>query len=514
MATDTRGNPLGSDGLAMADPRGRADPAVVETVLSVLAEAPAGLRLGELTLAPALVRLRARPPDVVRALAQLRTLGLVRLGPLRRWRLTAGSGVAASGPAGPMLTAVAAEVRRAPAVAAEALVPDEAAGATGWAFAVRYLRHAARILAEEERARVAVFADRATELVQPLRPRGPWWPEAEERIVLRVARAALGDPFQAALARRAADEVALVWGLRVRQPQGSETPVWTGLLAWPALWRPADQYIEVEPLTPLPAVDMSALRLRGRDERRRVAEWLGLLAEDDEQAIVAVDPPELGRRLGPLLGGQLRDALDPLQLRYVLPLSAEEGVYNLCALVLPDPTRFSRGAVRELRELAQLVEAGQFRDTALASLFVEDGAADEQVGALYEPLELSGSQLDAARAACGRRLTVVTGPPGTGKSQVVSAIAASVALSGGTVLIAARNHRAIDAVEERLTALGPGWFLRLSSPEGLPAFDWQQLCQYVLAASEQSPEHERAAGYRRRLAELDHARRRADCRTR
>lgn len=50
-------------------------------------------------------------------------------------------------------------------------------------------------------------------------------------------------------------------------------------------------------------------------------------------------------------------------------------------------------------------------------------------------------------------LTVVTGPPGTGKSQAIVAMAASALQAGQTVLVASKNHQALDAVEERLTAI-------------------------------------------------------------
>lgn len=485
--------------------RSEADPVVSEAVLTVLAEAPAGARLDELVRSPAVVRLGVGPSEVMRALAGLHATGLVRLGPLRRWRLAADAGV--SGPAeggldGDVLVAVPANARREAVTPVDSGAEEQVAEGGGWTFASRYLRHAARVLAEEERARVDVFADRAKELVQPLSPRGPWWPEPGEQVVLRIERERLAGPFQAALARRAEDEVAVVWGLRVRQPRGSEVPIWTPLVVWPALWRPDGDHVEIVHATPLPAIDTSALRVRGREERRRIAEWLGLLVDEEGQALAAVDPPELGRRLGPLLGGQLREPLDPLRVRRAMPLSTGEGIYGVLALVLLDRTRYGGGAVRELHDLAAAVERGQFRETALATLFADVPAAEGK-GWLFEPLELSGSQLDAARDASVQPLTVITGPPGTGKSQVVAAIAATAALCGCTVLISSRNHRAIDAVEERLRDPGPGWFLRLSSPDGAPAPDWQQLCRYILAQAENPRAEREAERLRERLAGRD-----------
>jgi hypothetical protein len=47
-------------------------------------------------------------------------------------------------------------------------------------------------------------------------------------------------------------------------------------------------------------------------------------------------------------------------------------------------------------------------------------------------------------------ISVVTGPPGTGKSQVVCSTVANVRLLGQSLIFASRNHKAIDAVVSRL----------------------------------------------------------------
>jgi len=61
----------------------------------------------------------------------------------------------------------------------------------------------------------------------------------------------------------------------------------------------------------------------------------------------------------------------------------------------------------------------------------------------------------AVRYACEAALAVVTGPPGTGKSQAIVSMAASVLAGGGSVLVASKNHQALDAVEDRLGSLAP-----------------------------------------------------------
>ena len=72
---------------------------------------------------------------------------------------------------------------------------------------------------------------------------------------------------------------------------------------------------------------------------------------------------------------------------------------------------------------------------------------------MLHPFPLGETQLLAAQSGLSKPLTVITGPPGTGKSQVIAALMLSAAAAGRSVLLAARQHRAIDAVQERLEAL-------------------------------------------------------------
>lgn len=85
---------------------------------------------------------------------------------------------------------------------------------------------------------------------------------------------------------------------------------------------------------------------------------------------------------------------------------------------------------------------------------------------LLQVLPLNPSQENAARAALEAALTVVTGPPGTGKSQVVVDLLASCAVAGRPVLFASKNNKAVDVVRARLrTILGEerDWTLRFGS---------------------------------------------------
>ncbi len=64
----------------------------------------------------------------------------------------------------------------------------------------------------------------------------------------------------------------------------------------------------------------------------------------------------------------------------------------------------------------------------------------------------------AVHAAMTNEFTVVTGPPGTGKSQVLVNVVAAALERGETVLLASKNNKAVDVVVERL---------RKDSPHGI-----------------------------------------------
>ena len=78
--------------------------------------------------------------------------------------------------------------------------------------------------------------------------------------------------------------------------------------------------------------------------------------------------------------------------------------------------------------------------------------------------KLDDSQKKAIAEAMGSRISVITGAPGTGKTQVIENLLANALIRGKKVLVASKNNKAVDNVKDRFDVIDPsGYFLRLGS---------------------------------------------------
>ncbi len=98
-------------------------------------------------------------------------------------------------------------------------------------------------------------------------------------------------------------------------------------------------------------------------------------------------------------------------------------------------------------------------DTALGSLLSPKTTSSKNTTREFENNELieirplNKSQEIALKSVFMEPLTVITGPPGTGKSQVVLNIIANAVIKGKTVLFASKNNKAVDVVRNWLTEI-------------------------------------------------------------
>lgn len=87
-------------------------------------------------------------------------------------------------------------------------------------------------------------------------------------------------------------------------------------------------------------------------------------------------------------------------------------------------------------------------------------AEDMKIGAhvpedrVFLPLPADASQLYAIESACKGESFVLHGPPGTGKSQTITALIANALAQGKTVLFVAEKMAALEVVKKRLVEIG------------------------------------------------------------
>lgn len=161
--------------------------------------------------------------------------------------------------------------------------------------------------------------------------------------------------------------------------------------------------------------------------------------------------------LSSFLPGKIRERLDLSDIPDT-PLKEpfDNGIYNRAVVMFAKRTRYSRRLLQELSIISHAPDE-VLDKTALGSIFSESPTSrltiDEETpveGVVADVFPFNASQRQAVASLLRRDLSVITGPPGTGKSQVVAGAAANARFQGQSVLIASRNHKAIDAVVDRL----------------------------------------------------------------
>ena len=144
----------------------------------------------------------------------------------------------------------------------------------------------------------------------------------------------------------------------------------------------------------------------------------------------------------------------------------DEGIYNRSLYLSVTPNSYVKGLATELKLLSDAA-SGNLPPTSLNAFFNNDAEALSADTQVIVPVSrpLNAYQEAAVDRALKSRLSVVTGPPGTGKSEVVVAIIANAILKEKSVLFASRNNGAISVVQERVEKiLGQGkGFFRLGS---------------------------------------------------
>ncbi len=182
-------------------------------------------------------------------------------------------------------------------------------------------------------------------------------------------------------------------------------------------------------------------------------EELGLSAGAEPSA------EDLALRLVSLRGDwKWQGKINPVDLdKRALKELTEEGIYNKGVFFLAERSMFTQGLEAELGQLVTPKNRELIPQTALARLLNETTVDDTKSASksVLEVLPMNLEQRNAVAKALDSRLTVVTGPPGTGKSQLITNLIINAIWQGQSVLFASKNNNAVDVVDTRVNAAAP-----------------------------------------------------------
>lgn len=242
------------------------------------------------------------------------------------------------------------------------------------------------------------------------------------------------------------------------------TPKWEGFFAEPVLLWPVDPTGgQPHVMDDFPAANFAFLKSVAMGDPAQLPAEAAALSAELGLANPPGDQPETDEMLDRLPrirpDWDWREAVMPeaCSTAPLLAEVAEQGIYNRAILCAGERSPYTQGLETELRELAKASE-GVLNGTALGAwlggaLPAPDSLA---VDPLLEVVPMNTEQRQAVRSALTRPLTVVTGPPGTGKSQVVTNLLVNAAWRGTRVLFASKNNKAVDVVEVRVNELVDG----------------------------------------------------------
>ncbi|HGP0281816.1 TPA: AAA domain-containing protein, partial [Pseudomonas aeruginosa] len=186
--------------------------------------------------------------------------------------------------------------------------------------------------------------------------------------------------------------------------------------------------------------------------------------------------------------------------------------------------RQDRATSKTDREIAanvvrQLEKLPASADTALQAYSTgRNGTLAPGQGLIY-PFGLNESQLAAVEQAFRAQVSVIEGPPGTGKTQTILNILANILLRGQTVAVLSNNNAAVENVYEKLEKCGLGHLIAklgnqdnrkdfftdlppwpLSEPEPAPTLD--EIQALLVRVKQHLHDHNRAAQLQVELDEL------------
>lgn len=126
------------------------------------------------------------------------------------------------------------------------------------------------------------------------------------------------------------------------------------------------------------------------------------------------------------------------------------GFYDIPLIIIASTARYNRQLLKELRFLKEPNNLSRSEGTSLDSLINGNINSKRKDFQISQITPLNRSQRKATLDAFNNSISVITGPPGTGKSQVVLNILVNAFENNQSVLFTSKNNKAVDVVCERI----------------------------------------------------------------
>lgn len=185
-----------------------------------------------------------------------------------------------------------------------------------------------------------------------------------------------------------------------------------------------------------------------------------------------VDPVDIVKKCLTLVSNEapftINETIDPTKLTndQRIPKNAALGVYNKSVLFPGESTAFNMGLIKDLEALKSRMDIG---GTALG--IVAGNAAENQTIANPKnkapllPFPLNEYQISALTHVLRNKVSVITGPPGTGKSQFILNLLINIFLNGQTALFVSHTNEAVNIVNAKLDSQFTNLLFRTGSKE-------------------------------------------------
>jgi hypothetical protein len=181
------------------------------------------------------------------------------------------------------------------------------------------------------------------------------------------------------------------------------------------------------------------------------------------------------------------EPLRPEELSTVIDVATPtDGARNAAVLMQALDDGMTAHLIKDLGHIATKHE--DISRTALGALL--DGLPVQSPAASNPPVTIgqaNEAQLAVLAAALSSKITVATGPPGTGKSELIANLAATGVAAGHSVLIASTNNQAVDEVWHRCEARVPGLIVRTGNRDYQQKEERDSLAALLALASSTRP---------------------------